>query len=75
MGLAAGQSMTTEPKSTLSESDPINDRNGDWGVTIFTDADEFSASVSYVAQASVIRGRTAMAEAFKDAIFIATSES
>ena len=62
-------------KFTLTEPDRIDDGNGDWGFTIFVDKDVFLASVSYVSQADAIRGRVAMAEALKDAIFMATSES
>ncbi len=62
-------------KFTLSEPDQIDDGNGDWGFTIFADKDVFLATISYVSHADAIRGRTAMAEALKDAIFMATSES
>lgn len=62
-------------KLTLIEPDQVDDGNGDWGFTILADKDVFLASVSYVSQADAIRGRTAMVQALKDAIFIATSES
>jgi hypothetical protein len=62
-------------KFTITEPDRIEDGNGDWGFTIFADTDVFLATVSYVTEADAIRGRVAMAEALKDAIFIATSES
>ena len=61
-------------KFWLSEPDKIDDGDGDWGFTIFADKDVFIASVSYVSQADAMRGRIAMAEALKDAIFVATSE-
>jgi hypothetical protein len=53
----------------------VQDDDGDWGFTIFADKDVFIAQVSYVTQADAIRGRTAMAEALKEAIFMKTSES
>jgi hypothetical protein len=62
-------------KFSFSEPDRVDDGNGDWGFTIFADKDIFLASVTYVTPADAIRGRTAMAEALKDAIFMATSES
>ena len=63
-----------DPKFWLSEPDKING-DADWGFTIFADKDVFLASVSYVSQADAMRGRIAMAEALKDAMFMATSES
>ena len=64
-----------EPKFTLTEPDQIDDGNGDWGFTILADKDVFLATVSYPTQAEAIRGRIAMAQALKEAVFVATSES
>ena len=63
-----------ELKFTLSEADQINDGNGDWGFSILADKDVFIATISYASQADAIRGRVAMGQALKEAIFIATSE-
>lgn len=62
-------------KFWLSEPDKIEDGEGDWGFAIFADQNVFLASVNYVNQADAMRGRIAMEEALKDAVFIAISES
>jgi len=62
-------------KFWLTEPDKIDDGDGDWGFAIYADKDVFLASVSYVSQVDAMRGRIAMAEALKDAIVFATSDS
>jgi hypothetical protein len=62
------------PKFTLSEPDQIEDGNGDRGFTIFADKDVFWPP-SRTHRRRMPSGGIAMAQALKDAIFIATSES
>jgi len=64
-----------ELKFTLTEADQIDGENGDWGFSILADKDVFIATISYASQADAIRGRVAMGQALKEAIFIATSET
>ena len=59
----------------ISSPDQIDDGHGDWSFSIFADKNVFLASVGYASQADALRGRLAMSEALKDAIFVATSES
>jgi hypothetical protein len=63
-----------ESRFSLSECDQIDDGGADWGFTVFADKDIFIAKVGYLCQADTIRGRTAMARALQNAIFIGTSE-
>jgi hypothetical protein len=65
----------SDVKFWLSEPDKIEDGDGDWEFSIFADKDVFLATISYVTQAGAMRGRIAMAEALKEAIVMATSQS
>jgi hypothetical protein len=63
-----------EPIFSLSEPELVDGTLGEWAYTILVDKDTYVASVSYASEEDAVKGRTAMAEALKDAVFISTCE-
>jgi hypothetical protein len=68
-------SETVNPKFWLSEPDKVEDGEGDWSFSLCAEGRTFLASFAYPTQAEAMRGRIAMEDVLKGAVFIATCES
>lgn len=59
----------------LSDAEPMEDGNGDWGFGVYASKDVWLATFVYCSQDAALAGRQALIPALQGAVFIATSES
>ena len=59
----------------LSDPEPMEDGDGDWGFALYAQKDVWIATFTYCNEQTARDGRAALPAALKHAVFVATAES
>lgn len=73
--VTADSAETGEAAFWVSDPEPMDEGDGDWGFAVYADKDVFLATFTYPSESTARRARDAICPVLRDAIFIATSES
>lgn len=68
-------SETGEAEMYLSDPEPIDEGDGDWGFAAYQSKDVWMATFVFPSQHAAARARAAMIPALRECTFIATTES
>lgn len=73
--VTAASEETGEAAFWVTDPEPMDEGDGDWGFAVYADKDVFLATFTYPSQAAAVRAREAICPVLREATFIATSES